>query len=87
MCIRICRFYVSCWNTCVSCALPVYLLLYFKISLIVLCTFHCKSGIQVSGEIEQYTDSNTRRLFFSPLSELQYLQFKHILLIVQNCSV
>ena len=31
--------------------------------LIVLYTFHCKSGILISHDIEQYTDSNTCKFF------------------------
>jgi len=62
MYIRICRFYVAYW-THVSCALPVHLLLYFRFSLIVLYTFHWKSGILILHDIEQYTDSNTCKFF------------------------
>lgn len=41
----------------------MHLLLYFRYCMIVLYTFHCKSGILISRDIEQYTDSNTCKIF------------------------
>jgi len=50
---------LSTCQLCTPCAPPVY----FRFSLIVLYTFHCKSGILIACDIEQYTDSNTCKFF------------------------